>query len=41
MSHDGKQSRGVHRYQAGSFGLDDEVVDERFSSYRRAFAGQL
>jgi hypothetical protein len=31
----------VHEYKAATFGLNDEAINERFSSYRRAFASYL
>ena len=37
----GNQGRGVHSYQAGSFGLNDQMIDERFNAYRCAFASYL
>jgi hypothetical protein len=32
---------GVHEYKAATFGLSDQAIDERFSSYRRQFAAYL
>ncbi|MFZ0773255.1 MAG: sulfotransferase [Candidatus Sulfotelmatobacter sp.] len=34
-------SRGVHEYEAATFGLSYEAIDERFSAYRRAFTSYL
>jgi hypothetical protein len=41
MKDNGDQNRGAHKYDATNFGLDGDLVDERFSSYRRAFASYL
>jgi sulfotransferase family protein len=32
---------GVHEYEAATFGLSNEAIDERFSLYRSAFASYL
>jgi Sulfotransferase family len=41
MSGNGKHANGAPKYDAAAYGLTAEVIDERFASYRRAFAGLL
>jgi hypothetical protein len=40
-SNNRKTGAEVHKYEAATFGLDHEMIERRFSSYRRAFGSYL